>query len=207
MRGSIIRYELKQFSRSVKGHGRVVQGDRATSRAYSSLVTGVKKIPLGGDERVVLDCRGVNIVAPSLLSFITSRIEYEETRERRLCYHRSLVIMDPNEDTKLLLTWMFKKTPCSLFIIYTEEQRVVREDILHLPYSLREALDIIVQRSSLSSQELIELLKDENPTNVRERLRQLFKRGLVKRQAHGTVDGKRFFIYEPFTLLGLDFED
>lgn len=38
----------------------------------------------------------------------------------------------------------------------------------------------------------------QKPTNVRERLRQLYRRGLVKRRAFGTPEGKRFFIYEKF---------
>ncbi len=203
-----IYVRLEQFSNVVEGHGRVVEGDNAVREAYSVILSNIKSISLGGDARTILCCRGVNIITPQLLHAIAVQIEYEKTPSPVLCFHRSLVISDPNKDTVWLLQRMLKGTPCSLFIVYTDPQeqgQVVREEILNLQSSLRITLDVIKENRTMSSHEMIVLLKKEHkPTLVRERLRQLFKRGLVSRQAHGNVGGDRFFVYEPFSLLGID---
>ena len=194
---------LEQFSILVEGHGKVMDGDDAVERAYNAILSSIRGIALGGDARVILNCRGVNLITPGLLLAITTRLENEETPNRTFCYHRSLIVMDPDEDTRLLLKWMLKGTLCSLLLTNTdsqEQEKVIREDILNLPYSLRETLDVIREHGSLSSHQVIALSKSVKPTNIRERLRQLFKRGLVTREARGTVQGDRFFIYQPFSL-------
>ncbi len=194
---------LKEFSEFVPGHGKVFDGDQRVAEVYRVILIQLQDITSGGDTRVILDCEGVDLITYGLLVAVIMQMEQEGTLQRNFCYHRSFAIMDPNPDTERLLTLLLQEVRCSLFVVYTDTHRhVVREDVLNLSPILRATLDLIKEHGVLSSHQVIGLSrKGVKPTNVRERLRQLFRKGLVKRTARGTVDGDRFFVYEPFSLV------
>jgi hypothetical protein len=202
---------MKKFSKSPNKRqiyklytefGPYIQDSDMTHDTLSRIVKLFKDFPL--DTELIIDFKGVKLISPAVVfKLIDSFIEETKKTGKDFLRGRFLIVKDPNIDTLEVLNLCLKEKHTSLFVVYMDPEnpkKITREDILNLPHFLREPLDIISLHGPITSREVAAFLGTEKAPSVKECLRQLYKRGLVKRKAIGTPDGKRFFLYEKFTL-------
>jgi hypothetical protein len=185
--------------------GPYLQGPKIESQFTADVVNISSELPVEG--MLIFDLRDVNLVSPVLIINIVKHIEKESKKRKKSLFRGKFCsIKDPNEDVKMIVLFSLKKMLASMISLYTDkkDQNVVcKFEILNLPNFLQETLDIIKEHGPISSSDLAKHIDPANPGNTRERLRQLFRRGLVKRQGIGTTQGERFFMYQALTLSSL----
>lgn len=182
--------------------GEVISGDRCKKK-LSSLVQNVSKgLDAGGI--LVIDFKDVKIISPLLILDIAKDIE-DRTAKNNINYFKGhfLAVKDPCPDVKKIIEYVLKELRASVYVVYSKNNKCIDHDVLNLPNYLKSTLDIIRQEKSINSAKLSVILdsKEDKGTSARERLRQLYRRGLVRRKAEGTTEGKPHYIYEAFSLI------
>ena len=168
-------------------------------RIYSDLVALSRALKIGG--RLVLDFLGVQLISPVLLTGVFSQMERAATEHGRGFFRgRFLIAKDINPDIRETILSLLKQQQASLLVLYEAEGGTTTTEILNLPPFLSETLKLVQEDGPLTSSQLAELLGKDKGSSARERLRQLYRKGLVTRTAHGTLEGARYFEYEAFSV-------
>ena len=165
-----------------------------------------------GDRRVLIDCREMPMISPCMLLRILIRIYGDESG---FPLWRFLVLLDPTDDLKLLFTWILQDMGQSLHIAYSavEGKRiVVSEEFINLVLALEETHRAIKEHQPVTGAELFKIMspgsqrrKPLRAGNMRERLRQLFRKGFITRQVCvSDSSGLPVFAYRAFTLINTE---
>ncbi len=184
-------------------HGPSINKRSIRSQVVSEVVKISGDLPEGG--RLIIDFKGVELISRILLFYIIKDLISEAKKSTKgLMRGRFVIVKDPNEDVLDLLTICLKLVRGSLLYILTDPEepaKIIKQDVINLPRFLKKTLDIIEEHGPINCQELSNLLDPRERGSVRERLRQLHRRGLVIRQPAGSVvDGDKFFKYKKFVV-------
>ena len=153
-------------------------------------------IPEGG--KFILDFEEVKFISPSLMfQCIDKFAEESKKRKRALFGGRYLIAKDPNEDMRILLNIILRAYQSSLLVVHSDSRD---DEILRLPRFLKETLDIIKENGPLTADALSTYHGPENRLSIRERLRQLYLRGLVEREPIIGSKERITFSYTAFSI-------
>lgn len=192
---SYIKVTKELFIYKLKSLGQYIMSE-VEEKIYSDILTISELLPEGG--ALIFDFANVRIISPSLIFNILSRILKDVKNKRKGFFRgRVLIAKDLNWDNRFLLEGFLMANNLSLLVVYTDGRK---KEVLNIPSFLKKALDVIEEKNPISCSELARLLGSEKESITRERLRKLYRRGLVRREAVGTVEGGRYFVYSPLRL-------
>lgn len=164
------------------------------------------------DRRVLLDCRGVELIGPSAGEILIKPAHNVAINAReRFSLIRFFVLLDPSLDVRKLFSWIMQDVNQSLMLVYSEEnmghRTIVRREMLNVPKALLDTLQKIGTEGSVTVETLARVFHRQllpNPPsehNLTIRLRDLYLRGLVSRQVyvHNQLSSLKF----AYTLLNI----
>jgi predicted transcriptional regulator len=188
-------FEVKKLGRAV-----LEMSPEMLLHIQNELSAMLAKLQVNG--RLIVDFREVQFFSPTQMDQLVQSFIKDAVKHKRGMFRgHFLIAKDPSPDVLFVIKSILDQIDGSLYVYWNdaEDKRFKHDDVLNVPEYLRETLSKIGKQGPISSAELAEELK-LTKDSVREYVRKLYRRGLLKRKAVGTEDGITYFVYEKFTM-------